>query len=95
MGNEGPLLTYFVTGVLLSVLPLGLITAIAVWFYRPTAPRPARAARPAAEPGAPEAAGLSPDGMNAGPPARLARLWRRERATPLIYEGATPWSRHR
>jgi hypothetical protein len=95
-GNAGPLLTYFVTGVLLSVLPFGLIGVIAVWFYRQTRPpRPERAVRTAAELGAPGVAGFTPDGMKAGPRAQLARLRRREAATSLIQEGAIPWSRHR
>ena len=42
-GSEGSLLAYFITGVLMSVLPLGMIAAIGVWYLRSTRPRrPAR-----------------------------------------------------
>ena len=95
-GNEGPLLTYFITGVLLSVLPLGLIGAVGVWFYRQTSPpRTGRAApETAADTPLPQV-GLTPDGMVSGPATRLRRLWRRQGTTPPIQEGATSWSRHR
>jgi hypothetical protein len=35
-GSEGPLAAYFLTGALMSVLPLGMIAAIGVWYLRST-----------------------------------------------------------
>jgi len=85
-GNEGPLLSYFLTGLLLSLLPLGLITGIAVWFYRQT--RPSRAERAPWTATEPDAAGRMPEGVPAAPPAPHPRPWSRESTTPVTQEGA-------
>jgi hypothetical protein len=42
-GTEGSLLAYLVTGVLMSLLPFGMIAAIGLWYLRSTRSR--RAAR--------------------------------------------------
>jgi hypothetical protein len=42
-GDEGPLGAYFLTGALLSLLPLGMVAVIGVWYRRSTrSRRPAR-----------------------------------------------------
>ena len=38
-GDEGPLGTYFLTGALLSLLPLGMVAVIGVWYRRSTRSR--------------------------------------------------------
>jgi len=56
-GDEGPLLTYFLTGVLMSVLPLALIAFTGIWFYRRTrvsSAGPAAAEASSPRPRAPE-----------------------------------------
>ncbi len=45
-GSEGPLFTYFVTGVLMSLLPLGMIGVVGLWYLRSTRSRRAERENP-------------------------------------------------